>query len=219
MMSLFKRTFTSLYAKIDHMVGEIENHEALIQAAIREQKKKIATAKIQLRRIDASAKEVREKIAQANIDERRWNQRAVSEAAENESRALQCLQRRKEVQAKRTQLEKMHQQYALSSDQIKNSIDRCEKDLSEMIQKHQILRARQSTAEAVSVVDQNDAYYVSDIDESFDRWEVKIAQSEHSVDVSSEIDSLEQEYLEEESEHDLRNELAELLKDTRMEEG
>jgi phage shock protein A len=39
-MSIFKRTFTSLYASIDQMVGEIENHDALIDAAIKEQKKK-----------------------------------------------------------------------------------------------------------------------------------------------------------------------------------
>lgn len=216
MMSLLKRTFTSLYAKVDQMVGEIENHDALIQAAIREQKKKLATAKVQLRRIESAEKDVRAKIAQANLDARRWQERALKEAQDNESQALLCLQRRQEVQTRSDQLSEMLQEYQVSSGQIKVNINHCEKDLNEMNQKHQILRARQSTAEAMTLIDHQENAYSSDVAESFDRWEIKIAQSEHFVDVSGPGDELEQAYLDEENEQTLRAELAELLKQDRM---
>jgi len=215
-MSLLKRTFTSLYAKVDQMVGEIENHDALIQAAIREQKKKIATAKVQLRRIEAAEKDIRERIAQANIDRRQWESRAVKEAGDNEPQALQCLQRRKEVQARSEQLNTMLQEYQTSSGQMKANIHRCEQDLNEMNQKHQILRARQSTAEAMSLIDGQESYPATDISDSFDRWEIKISQSEHFVDIADNTDALEQAYIDEENEQDLRSELAELLKQDRM---
>ena len=53
-MSIIKRISTSVMATIDELVGEIENHDALIKAAIDEQKKKIATAKVQLGKIRAN---------------------------------------------------------------------------------------------------------------------------------------------------------------------
>lgn len=219
-MSLFKRTFTSLYARVDQMVGEIENHDALIQAAIKEQKKKIAIAKIQLRRVENSQQRVKEQHAQLSINAKLWTQRAANAASDNESQALLCLQRRQQIQQQMQRLTQMQNEYQQNLLRMKKEISQCEEDLSCMMQKHQVLRARQSTADAMQMIDRDHGSTVDEIENSFDRWEVKIAQGELSVDrLEDSSDPLEQEYLAEENEQQLRYELAELMKEQKMQEG
>ena len=213
-MSIFKRTFTSLYASIDQMVGEIENHDALIDAAIKEQKKKIAAARVQLRRVEASEKRIDDQLAQLCINAKLWTQRAAVEAKDqaNEQQALMCLQRRQKVQQKIEKLQLMKDEYRHSTDRMQQDISQCEQDLTAMTQKHQMMRARQSTSDAMQIVERDSGIGLETIENSFDRWEVKISQSELTVDrLDNGVDFIEQEYLQEENEQQLRFELAQLL--------
>ncbi len=218
-MTLLKRTFSSLYAKIDLLVGEIENHDALIQAAIVEQKKKIAAAKVQSRRLKNSEQALREQIAQLSINERRWTHRAVKEASRNEAQALACLQRRQDNRSQLVKLNQMRDEYQQSIRRMSENITQCEEDLNAMIQKHEMLRARQSTAEAMQLIDQQGNLILGEVENSFDRWEIKISQGETLVDPAIDVDELEQEYLSEENELQLRSELAELLKENKFQGG
>lgn len=45
-MSLFKRLSATLVSRIDQVVGEIENHDAVIQVALNDMRKKIAEARV-----------------------------------------------------------------------------------------------------------------------------------------------------------------------------
>ncbi len=215
-MTLLKRTFTSLTAKIDQLVGEIENHDALIQAAIKEQKKKIAAAKVQLRRLQDSEHRLREQVAQLKINERQWTDRAAKEANDDEAKALNCLQRRQKIRLQLDKLLVMSREYQQSTAKMKINITQCEEDLASMMQKHQMLRARQCTAEAMQIIDREGNANLDDVEASFDRWEIKIAQGEYLLDRFDEGDELEQEYLGEENELELRAQLADLLKDQKL---
>lgn len=217
-MALFKRTFTSLYTKIDQLVGEIENHDALIQAAITEQKQKIAAAKVQLRRLQDNDKRLQEKATQYTLDESRWASRAVREAGTNEAQALACLQRRQKLRLQLEKITAMQKEYHQSSAQMKSNIARCEQELESMVQKHEIMRARQSTADAMHVVNRAGAADLNDISTCFDRWEIRISQGEMLNDCAEEFDELEQEYLSAENEQELRHELAELLREQKLED-
>lgn len=213
---LFKRTFTSLYSKIDQMVGEIENHDALIQAAIAEQKGKIASAKIQLRRLQENSQRTQEQIAQLSSNEKQWTQRAAKEASGNEEQALACLQRRQKIRQQIDKLRHIQREYEHSATSVKSNITQCEDDLARMVQKHQILRARQSTAEAMQIIDSGPENQQRNLESSFDRWEVKISQGEVSTEYYNEVDILEQDYLSEENEQDLRAQLADLLLEEKL---
>ena len=219
-MSLFKRTFTGIYAKIDQLVGEIENHDALIQATINEQKNKLASAKVQLKKMQTQESRVKEQLKKLRENEQRWSSRATQEAATDEQRALSCLQRRQTVRRQIAKLEQIQYEYQMSAVKIKNDIQQGDDDLAAMIQKHQILRTRQSTADALRMIGEDRQTNKVDVESSFDRWEIKIAQGEFSSDhYAEEIDELEQEYLTEENELQLRSELAELLKEEILAKG
>ena len=212
-MNIIKRTFSGLFSQIDGIVGEIENHDALIKAAIKDQQKKLAAAKVQLARIKSHELQIKQQIAEQSLNEKRWAKRAKEEAVDNEAQALLCLERRSMVKDKLEKLERMLKQYQQTSAKIKADINRCEDEFKTMQQKHALMRARQSSAEAANIVSNVSSSNLDDIETSFDRWEVKIAQGEINMEITNDSDELEQMYLTREREELLKDELAELLKE------
>lgn len=211
-MSLLHRTFVSLYAKIDNLVGEIENHDALIKAAIGEQRQKITAAKMELRRLEQYQDRLQKEVEQCANNEVLWTERAAKEAESNEEKALLCLQHRQSVREKKEKLIAIQNEHKHSLHQLKRNIAECETDLKSMVQKHQLLKARQSTSEVMSVIDKHQTQNAGAIAESFDRWELQITKDESYLSPLDEGDFLEKEYLDEENNMHLRHELAELLK-------
>ncbi len=210
-MGIIKRVSTTLFSRIDQVVGEIENHDALIKAAIDGQRKRIAAAKVQLGRVRGNEKRLRDQIAQASINEKKWAKRAIEAAKSDEKKALECMQRRQTAQAQIEKLKIMAGEYYCTSEKMAADIYRCEEELKAMIQKHEIMRARQTSAEALNVISQVGESRIEALDSSFERWEIKIAQNEMTVGTLDDLDLLEQEYISEENKQDLRLELDALL--------
>ena len=210
-MTILKRISTTLFATIDQVVGEIENHDALIKAAIDEQRKKIAAAKVQLGRVKGNEKRLRDQIAQASVNEKKWAQRAVQAANSDEQKALECMQRRQAAQTQIEKLKVMAGEYYCTSEKMAADINRCEEEMKAMIQKHEIMRARQTSADALNVISQTGESRIEALDSSFERWEIKIAQNEMTVGSMADVDILEQEYISEENKQTLRLELDALL--------
>lgn len=212
-MSMIKRISTTLFSRLDHVVGEIENHDALIKVTIAEQKKKLAAAKVQLSKIHTSEKRVKEQLAQNAIAIRKWEQRAIAEAETHEEKALQCLQRKKQIQQQEYQLKEMLVEYKQTAQKIAADIERCEQEVQSMIQKHELMRARQSSVDAMAVISEAGSSHLDDLQNSFDRWEVKISQGEMFSTQLDNVDLLEQEYIAQENDMELKQELALLLHD------
>ena len=213
-MALLKRTITTVAAKIDQLVGEIENHDALIQAAIGEQKKKIAAAKVQLRRMQENEHRLASQIAECAANDKRWTERARQVAANDEEKALACLQRRNRNRDQIQKMKLMQAEYQRSVIQMRQNIQRCEEELRGMVQKHQVLRARQCTADAMQIIDRDGAATLPDVETSFECWETKTAPNEYLVDNFDTTDELEREFVDAETQEALRDELAELLADS-----
>lgn len=210
-MSLFKRLRTSIYAQLDEMVGEIENHDALIKAAITEQKKKLAGAKIQLDRIRANESKLQKQINELEIKAKQWSQRAINEAEEDEHQALTCMQRHEDALAQISHLQESKQSYQNTAHKMSADIKACESELKAMMQKHDMMRARQSTVEAKAVIVENNENTLEELANSFDRWELKLAQNEIHLETVDPIDDFEQSYIAEEKRDELKHKLNELL--------
>ena len=210
-MSIFKRISTTLYSQLDEMVGEIENHDALIKAAITEQKKKLASAKVQLGRIQANETKVGKQIDELKANEQRWAERAVKAAEHDEQQALSCLHRRQQVQTQIKQLKDARQAYQQTASRMSTDIAQCEQELKSMHQKHELMQARQSSVEARNIFSETGGTSLDDLEASFNRWEVKLAQGEINLDNFEPIDQLEATYIEQENEDELRQELEKLM--------
>jgi phage shock protein A len=210
-MSIVKRITTTLLSRIDHVVGELENHDALISAAISEQRKKIASAKVQMARLRSNKQELRSQIAQLTLNEKRWAQRAIQEAINDEGKALACIQRRMTIQTELCKLEQMTQEYQRTSEKMSVDIGRCEEELKTMIQKQDLMRARQTSVDAMNVINQMGNGNIDGLQGSFERWESRIIHGEMLAGVLDDSDPLEQIYLSTENEQNLRLELQLLL--------
>lgn len=210
-MSIIKRLSTTLFSRIDQVVGEIENHDALIEAAINEQRKKIAAAKVQMARVQSHEKRMGEQIAQLHTERQRWEQRAVSSAKEDEQRALACLQRRQAIDKQIAQMTSARGEYAATAARMAADIDRAEEEIRTLSQKHALLRARQSSSEALQSSSLSAMPPLADLETSFDRWETRIAQAEILRGDAEPVDALEEQFRTVEEESALRAELEQLM--------
>jgi phage shock protein A len=210
-MSIFKRLSATLTSSIDRVVGEIENNDAVIQATLTDLRRKVATAKMRLTHVHRQADRLREQIQAHAENEQRWGERAVQAAGTDEARALECVRRRQQCRLQAQQLEKGLQQYQLTAEKLAQNMTEGEKRLDEMSQRHTLMRARQSTAEALNASIQAGDDSLHQMEDSFDRWEVRILQEEMAADSDALPDPLEHEFSSAENEQTLRDELAALI--------
>lgn len=210
-MSFFRRLSASLTARIDQVVGQIENHDAIIEAAIGEARQATAKAKVRLARVRSDGERLETKIAELREAEIKWAERARRTAKENEHRALECLRRRRECQRQRAQLEKTRQNHQQLEARLVRDVRAAEERVADMSQKRHLMRTRQSAAEALNSITRVDPSMGGDVADAFERWEVRITEAEYEAGTAEAMDSLEHRFIDAEDQDALRAELDELL--------
>ncbi|MDY6798369.1 MAG: PspA/IM30 family protein [Pseudomonadota bacterium] len=210
-MSIFKRLSTTLVSRIDQVVGEIENHDAVVQATLDDMRKKVAEARVRLGHVQREEQRLQEQIREQQENAERWRKRAVETAKDDEAKALECLSRRKHCQIQAEKLQQSLGQYRQASEKLSTDIASTEQRLAEVKQKLTLMRARQSTSSALkaSVETQNDAAQL--LENTFDRWEINISQTEMMIDDNPVVDPIEREFVMREQQDELREELDALL--------
>jgi len=213
-MSIFKRLTTTFTSRVDQMVSQIENHDAVVEVAIRESRQATAKAKVRLARVQRDGEQLRTKISQLRQDEQQWTHRARDVAQRDEDKALECLRRRKLCQQQLTQLEKALIQHEELERKLVQDIKAAERKLAEMSQQRNLMRTRQSAAEALNSISGMDETVALDVADAFERWEVKVTEAEMEVGtgyVSDSYDMLDREFLNAEEKAGLQTELQQLL--------
>ncbi len=210
-MSIIKRLSATLASNIDRVVGEIENNDAVIQATLSELRRKVATAKVRLAQVHRQEANLNRQIQQRREDEQLWGERALEAARTDEGKALECVRRRLQCRRQAEKLEQGQQHYQLTAEKLARGVEEGEERLAEMGQKQTLMRARQSTAEALHAANQAGDDSLQQVEDSFDRWEVKILQEEMMVDGDDMLDPLDREFSNSENEQTLRDELAALI--------
>ena len=210
-MSIFKRLSTTLVSRVDQVVGEIENHDAVIQATLDEMRKKIAQAKVNLAQVQREEAKLKQKIETRKNDQQRWRERAVSSAKNDEAKALTCLQRSQQCEKEAARLKQSLDTYQQTSQQLSDDIAQSEAQLAELSQKQTLMRARQSSSAALNASNKTIDDENRQLEDTFDRWEVKVCQAEMRNDSHPMIDPIEQAFVAEEQQDELRQQLAELL--------
>ena len=216
-MSLLKRLSITLFSRLDDVVADIENHDALIEAAMKEQSKKIATARIQFNHLTRRKKAVEAQLEQLARDEKSWQSRALKEAATDEAKALECLKRRKLIQQQIGQLNLSQQEYHLACEKLAADVQRSETELKDVQQKRDLLRARQSSADVLNNLDNNYQSNLRQMEKTFERWEANLVESALLHDDDNLVDTLERAYLDEENEQALKEELAKIIETSQQE--
>jgi len=210
-MTFFKRISATLFSRIDQVVGEIENHEAVIQASLNEMADKIARAKSVLNQSQCEKSRISEKLLNEQQNIQRWRKRAVDCAKTDEDKALECLRRAQNCTTLADTLKKTLGQYQQSIAKMENDIKTGEQRLAEMKHKLTLMRSRAATCSMNTALDTPENHTEQLLDDTFSRWEININRSEILFDHTESMDTIEQEFITKEQQENLRNELAELL--------
>ncbi|KPK40817.1 MAG: hypothetical protein AMJ69_01010 [Gammaproteobacteria bacterium SG8_47] len=218
-MSILKRLSATISAQVDHMVSQIENHDAVIEAAIRDARQAAARAKVRLARVKRDGAGLKHKIASLQQAEKQWTDRARSCAATDEDKALACMQRRRECQRQMTVLQQALREHASLEERLDRDIRTAESRLSEMAQQRNLMRTRQSAAEALRSISSLDEDVAIDVNEAFERWEINVTEAELAAGSTELTDGIEREFLDVEDKATLRAELDALLNDKEHDNG
>jgi phage shock protein A len=210
-MSIFKRLSATFSSRVDQMVSQIENHDAVVEVAIKESRQATAKAKVRLARVQRDGELLRNKISQLQNDETLWTNRAREMAHKDEDKALECVRRRKLCQKQLEQYTQALKKHEALEQRLAQDIHAAERKLAEMNQQRNLMRTRQSAAQALNSISGVDETVALDVAEAFERWEIKVTESELEVGTVDSMDLLEQEFLEAEDKQTLQAELEQLL--------
>lgn len=209
-MSRFKQWTATLVSRIDGIVAQAENHEAVAESSIREIKRAIARGKVQLARVRRDGLEIRRRHEEEQTAATRWRDRARSTASEDQDKALECLRRSKRATGKAQELAARSEEHERVEKQLIRDMAASEERLAALRERRNVMRTRQSRAEALSTARGSCGAEIYEVEGVFDRWETRITELELDSDSSSEIDGLDSEYSEIEEKELLLAELAEL---------
>ncbi len=181
-MSAIFRWTTGFASRIDAMVRQIENHDALVSAAIRDAKEARARAKVQLKRVRQDGRRMQQRRAELEQSETLWRERAQRVAASDEERGIECVRRMKRAAHERTALGDQVEEHARIEAQLGRDIGRIDQRIEQLVQQRNLLRTRQSRAEALAAAQREDGCRISEVEDVLERWEIKVSRNETDVD-------------------------------------
>lgn len=210
-MSLIRRISTSITSSVDRAVSKVENHDAIIDAALRDTQQAAARSRVRLARVRKDGRNLKSRQADLQLAVSRWSERAKSIASTDESKALECLRRRKECEAQLRSLRDSIEKHDELEVRIAEQVKKIEARIGEVSQQRNMMRSRQSVAEAMRTINSMEGVSYGEIEDTFDRWEINLGETEIFMGASTPTDPLDMAFLAKEDTEELRAELSELL--------
>ena len=214
-MSIFRRFVTTVHTSVDRRLASIENHEAVVDAALKESRQAVARAKVRLARLEKDGVAQRNRVTELASEIELWNERALSVAGDDRARALSCIQRRKqretEIEIARTQLS----EHEAVIKRVRRSIDESANRVQALHSQRNQMRSREAASQAGRIVSALDGKVGGDVEAAIERWEVTVGEAEILTDTvflaSPDADELAREFTFAEENHCLEAELDELI--------
>ena len=211
-MSFLKRITATVSASMDSVVDRVEDHDAVIESSIKECRQAAARIRVRLVRVKRDGEQLRNTKSRLENDITLWESRAIEAAGENEERAIQCLKRKKLAESRMVQTKDVLALHLHSEQKLVKNLAAIESRISEISQKRNTMRSRQSVSEAMRIIHklEGDSSYA--VDDTFDRWESNLLEREIVTEEDYATDQFENEYIEQEEMDSLKGELKELTR-------
>ena len=211
-MSLIRRISTSITSSVDRAVSKVENHDAIINSALRDTQQAAARSRVRLERVRKDGHNLKTRRGNLQLAVLRWAERAKSVASQDETKALECLRRRKDCEKQLHNLEDSIAKHDELEARIAEQVKKIEARIGEVAQQRNMMRSRQSVAEAMRTINNIEGVSYGEIEDTFDRWEINLGETEILIGAATTSDPLDSAFLTEEETTELRAELGELLK-------
>ena len=210
-MSLIRRISTSITSSVDRAVSKVENHDAIINAALRETQQAAARSRVRLERVRKDGRSLKTRHSDLKLAASRWTERARSLGTTDEEKALECLRRRKDCEAQMQNLQDSIEKHDELEARIADQVKKIEARIGEVAQQRNMMRSRQSVAEAMRTINNIEGVSYGEIEDTFDRWEINLGEAEILMGAATTADPLETAVIAEEDAAELRAELSVML--------
>jgi len=190
-MNRMKRWTMSVTSWVDGVLAQIENHEANVDAAIVRVRKSTARARVQLRRVERDQTKLRDNLAAEDEARSAWLRRV--KATKDEDAALECLRRAKIAERRGARLQERLGEHERTHQELNDGIGQLNDRLSELVERRNLMRTRQSRAEAMHGM-ATATTPIGDLEDLFERWETRVTEVEIASDVGNYVDTFEIEF-------------------------
>ncbi len=207
-MKFMKRWTTTIAASFDHLIGQVENHEALVSGALREMQEFGGKARIKLVRVERDGQNMKRRLKEVEELDSVWAERALRVHATDQTRALECMRRRKQAQEEAQNLREQIQEHDKLEEQLRKDLNLIQQRIAELTRKKNAFSARECRGKAFQAGSVDELGLVRELDEMFNRWELRLGDYE-GMDLSA--DPLEKQFSAEEEERELKAALQELV--------
>ncbi|MBN1671130.1 MAG: hypothetical protein JXR37_08870 [Kiritimatiellae bacterium] len=204
-MRLFTRLKATVTTGFDSLISRVENHEALVAAAIGETKAAAGKVRVRLQRVRRDTETMRKRIAELEREEEAWRRRAVEAPQDQDERGLECVRRRRRARREREHLAREVDSHVALERQLTADLRKVDERIAQLQRRKNTLSAREYRTRAVRAGELDTRGIVDDIDEILDRWEAKLTEKEPGT--CCDRDAFEAEYVREEEDAELRREL------------
>jgi len=211
-MNRMKRWTMSMTSWVDGVLAQVENHEAAVSSAIGRVRQSTARARVQLRRVERDQQALRDTLLEEEEAIDAWRRRAKS--AEDENVALECLRRHKASERRVLRLRQRLGEHERCHKELSDGIRVLNGRLCELTERKNLMRTRQSRAEAAHGM-ASATGPIGDLEDVFDRWETRVGEIEIASECAEPIDAFEAELEAVEESAELRLELEALRAESR----
>lgn len=215
-MSRIRRWGMSITSWVDGVLGQIENHEASVNAAISRIRQSTARARVQIKRVERDQRALRDTLTQEQHAAQLWRDRAAR--AEDQSTALECLRRHKAAERRVVSLRERLDEHERAHKDLSEGIRVSNQRLGELTERKNLMRTRQSRAEAAHGMVCAGAP-MGELEDVFERWESRVGEIEIASECAEPIDAFEMDFNTTEEDAALLVELAELRGSKKPEEA
>jgi phage shock protein A len=175
-MSVLTRLTATFAAGFDRLVGEIENHDAVVEAALRDNRRAYARARVRLGRMQQEVSQWRHRIEQLRADAEAWRRRAL--ATTDETQAIECLRRAKRAEHEAAGQGEPLAEHERLAGRLEQEIAGVRRRIEALQQRRSQLRSREATADAAGRIRALEGNACPDLEETFERWEVRVTEAE-----------------------------------------
>jgi len=211
-MNRMKRWTMSVTSWVDGMLAQVENHEAAVSSAIGRVRQSTARARVQLKRVERDQQALRDTLLEEEEAIDAWRRRAKS--AEDENVALECLRRHKASERRVLRLRQRLGEHERCHKELSDGIRVLNGRLCELTERKNLMRTRQSRAEAAHGMASTTGP-IGDLEDVFERWETRVGEIEIASECAEPIDAFEAELEAVEESAELRLELEALRAESR----
>jgi len=214
-MSLIKRLVTTVHSSVDRTLASMENHEAVVDAALRESREAVSRARVRLARLEKDGKQQNNRITELTSEVELWNERARSVAEGDRPKALACIKRRKACEQDLVLAKTQAAEHGHIEQRVRDSIAESTNRVQALQCQRNQMRSREAAAQAGKIVHSLDGRLGTDVEAAIERWEVTVGEAELLSDtllpVAVDCDDLAAEFVTKEENELLENELDTLL--------